>query len=190
MERAIKKALLEMGEKINNRIMKRWGVIHNIQGKASAKKPQVEKIVNNIISLHLSYSGQKAWIAELGRGSLMNTRKDNIWSKEYVTSSVFNRARLSPLNRYAKKFSIVSREPKSKYRDLDGSTHIATDAFPQEGFNLEYWAERHKTKPYRKYFTPLPPYKIIEDEIEMALPEIKTAIENAVEEYVKKKLFG
>lgn len=189
MEQAIKKVLLEMGEKINNRIMKRWGAINNIRGKAYAKDPRVGEMVKNKIKLHLSYGGQKAWVAELGRGSSMDVSEDNVWSKEYMRGSNFNRARLSPLNRNAKKFSIVSREPNHSYRDLDNVTRYATDKFPQEGFNLEYWAERYKTKPYRKYFTPTPPLKIIEDEVKLALPEIQAAIEQAAAEYIKKKLF-
>ena len=189
MENIIKKVLLEMGEKINSRVVKRWGTINNIRGKAYAKDPRVSEMVKNKIKLHLSYGGQKAWVAELGRGSEMDIGEDNVWSKEYMRSSNFNRARLSPLNRNAKKFSIVSRKPNHSYRDLDNVTHYATDKFPQEGFNLEYWAERYKTKPYRKYFTPTPPLKIIEDEVKLALPEIRVSIEQAATEYIKNKLF-
>lgn len=189
METVIKKVLLEMGEKINSRIMKRWGTINNIRGKAYAKDPRVSEMVKNKIKLHLSYGGQKAWVAELGRGSSMDVSEDNVWLKKYMRRKNFNIARLTPLNQKTKKFSIVSREPNSRYRDLDGVSHKATKKFPTAGFNLEYWAERYKTKPYRKYFTPTPPLKIIEDEVRLALPEIRDAIEQAAIEYIKNKLF-
>ena len=188
MENAIRQALLRVGEKINQRVIQRWGTIRNIQGKAYAKDPRVDAMVKNTIKLHLSYGGQKAWVAELGRGSLMDVSADNVWSKKYIASARFNKARLSPLNSKAKKFSIVSREPNSRYKDLDNVSHKATNKFPQSGFNLEYWTERYKTKPYRKYFTPTPPLKIIEDEVRLALPEIKEAIEQAATEYIRKKL--
>lgn len=190
MQQVIEDVLRRMGKKINARVEKRWNSIRSVQGKAYAKEPTFLNEVKDQIVMQLSYGGQKAWIAEYGRGSLMDTSKRNRWSSQYRNGSVFNRARLKPLNAKAKKFSLVSRKPSEVYRDLDGVTHTATDKFPSEGFNLEYWAARYQKKPHRKYFLPMNPLYIIENEVKMALPEIKAEIERAIKAHIQKKLFG
>lgn len=179
-----------MGKKINARVEKRWASVRSVQGKAYAKEPVFLNEVKDQIVMQLSYGGQKAWVAEYGRGSLMNTSKRNKWASRYKSAKVFNRARLKPLNAKAKKFSLVSRRPNESYRDLDGVVHTATDKFPRRGFNLEYWATKYQKKPYRKYFLPMNPLYIIENEVKMALPEIRVEIERAVKDYIRKKLFS
>lgn len=190
MERAIKEVLDHMGKKINARVEKRWASVRSVQGRAYAKEPTFLNEVKNQIVMQLSYGGQKAWVAEYGRGSLMDTSKRNKWGSRYRNGRVFNRARLKPLNAKAKKFSLVSRAPNESYRDLDGANHTATKKFPMRGFNLEYWATRYQKKPYRKYFLPMNPLYIIENEVKMALPEIKTEIERAIKSHIQRKLFG
>lgn len=84
--------------------------------------------------------------------------------------------------------SVVSREPNKTYRDIDGNTYIATNKFPQEGFNLEWWASRSKGKPYRKEFAPLPPLHTAHDQIEAAIPEFSGAANKAIKEWLKHNL--
>ena len=185
MEQVIKDVLIEMGKRINRRVVKRWRALNNIQGEAYANEPTFEKEIRSAIVMTLSYGGQKAWVAEFGRGSLMEKDDDNPFIKRYKRSTLFNKARLTPLNSKTKVMSIVSRKPNSTYKDLDGNTHTATDKFPKAGFNLEYWAETGKA-PHRKHFKPSPPLYIIATEIKMALPEIKTELQKAIRQHISK----
>ena len=185
MEQVIKDVLIEMGKRINQRVVKRWMALNNIQGNAYANEPTFEQEIQDAITMTLSYGGQKAWVAEFGRGSLMADEPDNPFIKRYKNSVLFNKARLSPLNSRTKVMSIVSREPKSTYKDLDGNTHTATEKFPKAGFNLEHWAETGKA-PHRKYFKPSPPLYIIATEIKLALREIKTELQKATRRHITK----
>lgn len=190
MRQVVEDVLNRMGRKINARVVKRWKTLRSIRGESYALDPTFTNAVKDEIVMQLSYGGQKAWIAEYGRGSLMDKSKRNKWAGRYRSSAGFNQARLKPLNAKAKKFSLVSRDPKTSYRDLDGNTYIASDKFPMAGFNLEYWAENYVNKPYRKHFLPMSPLYIIESEVKMALPEIEAELEKGIRSYIKGKLFG
>ena len=90
--------------------------------------------------------GQKAWILEYGRGSLMETNSaENPWLDEYVSSPNFNKWRRG------RGLAITGREA-GEYYDLDGNVHKSTGSLA--GVNLEEW---HSTKEYY----PISPMKVI-----------------------------
>lgn len=99
-------------------------------------------VVRDILAL-----GQKAWILEYGRGSLMETSSaENPWLDEYVSSPDFNKWRKG------RALAITGREA-GEYRDIDGNIHKSTGTLA--GVNLEQW---HSTKVYY----PLPPMRVVQ----------------------------
>ena len=188
MEQAVANAMEEVAKKVNTRVENKWAAQKGIKGRAKAYAPKMSIPTPSIIEATLSYDGQKAWISEFGKGSLTDTSKDNEWLDRYKNSASFNPARLKPLNSATKQLSVVSRKPGESYRDLDGHIHTATDKFPREGFNLEWWAARSRGKPYRKGFKPLPPLHTVHDEVKATTPEFGNAINTAIKEWLKYNL--
>ena len=91
--------------------------------------------------------GQKAWVLEYGRGSLMEKNSaNNPWLEEYTNDPNFNKWRK------AHAFAITGREA-GEYYDLDGNKHHSTGSL--KGVNLEEW---HSTKEYY----PISPRRIIQ----------------------------
>ena len=70
-------------------------------------------------------SGQKAWIAEYGSGSLLD--RSNPGLAEYMDSGKFNRER--------EDFEIRTR--KGEYTDLDGELHMGSGLGGEHGLNAE-----------------------------------------------------
>lgn len=64
--------------------------------------------------------GQKAWITEFGKGSLMDTSgSENPFLDDYINSAQFNK------DRKGHALAVVGR-PKGAYTDLDGNTHVSS----------------------------------------------------------------
>ena len=70
-------------------------------------------------------SGQKAWIAEFGSGSLLDSDNPGLWA--YSNSSVFNKER--------EDFEIRTRT--GEYTDLDGVVHEGSGIGGHHGLNAE-----------------------------------------------------
>ena len=69
----------------------------------------------NEISVTFIASGQKAWILEYGKGSLMDS--DNPYLGEYKSNSNWNQYR---------KGNAVTGRGAGEYQDLDGNTHYSS----------------------------------------------------------------
>lgn len=95
-----------------------------IDGEASVWEEE-KKLAKDAISMSIIAVGQKAWIAEYGKGSLMESSGvENPFLQDYVSGKVkdedgnplFNRERL------AHAFAIVGR-PHGYYYDIDGNRY-------------------------------------------------------------------
>ena len=128
-----------------------WSIYGKIPGdeaisdrSANASKPpsitrSFEKIGENILKATLTAAGRKAWIIEFGRGSMMETdREENPWLEEYLsTPSLFNTARLS------RGYAILGRE-QGEHDDLDGGTFYSSGKARNR--NIERWRIHHTFK--------------------------------------------
>lgn len=175
MDREVLGVLAKWGNIINDRVENRWASINGIEGNANTKKPQLssDKITQTLI---LVFSGQKAWIAEFGSGSLMETdTKKNKYLARYISGRNFNKYRLN----MGKYLGIKSRA-RGVYRDLDDNIHITTGGTP--GYDLEFHGSlKGKYQPKR-------PMYIIQEEIKAAIPEIKEDISAALKSHVLKSI--
>lgn len=109
--------------------------------KTSESKPPsitqtFAQIENNLIKTTITAAGRKAWIIEFGRGSMMETDKEeNPWLEEYLNSpSLFNTARLS------RGYAILGRE-QGEHNDLDGGTFYSSGKAKDR--NIEQWRIHH-----------------------------------------------
>lgn len=84
-------------------------------GKAEARH-ELTKQAEDLLLLTLFGRGQKALIAEFGRGSLMD--RDNPALDEYINGDIFNKERL----KY--NMAILTRPRDESYQDLDGNEYI------------------------------------------------------------------
>ena len=83
--------------------------------KAEARH-ELTKQAEDLLLLTLFGRGQKALIAEFGRGSLMD--RDNPALDEYINGDIFNKERL----KY--NMAILTRPRDESYQDLDGNEYI------------------------------------------------------------------
>ena len=97
----------------------------------------------SVITACIIASGQKAWILEFGKGSLMDS--DNPFLNDYISGDIFYRERLNH------SMTILGR-PKGEYSDLDGNKFFSSGKF--EGIPVENIDDRHQ---------PLPAHHIIKN---------------------------
>lgn len=97
----------------------------------------------SIISACILASGQKAWILEFGKGSLMDP--DNPFLQDYIKGDIFYRERLN------QNMAILGR-PKGEYSDLDGNKFFSAGKL--ECVNIENIDALHQ---------PLPAHHIIKN---------------------------
>lgn len=96
-----------------SQIEQEWSTISNIDGESNITDEELT-IASDIVARSLCAWGQKAWIAEFGKGSLMDkSSSENPFLDDYINSSQFNEARLGHA------LSVVGR-PAGEYTDLDG----------------------------------------------------------------------
>lgn len=104
-----------------------YSSLSNINGQALVGKEEKE-IVKDTVALALIAIGQKAWIAEYGRGSKMVTsEEENPFLQDYISGKVkdpYGDPLFNPL-RLKESLAIVGRE-KGLYFDLDGEPHFST----------------------------------------------------------------
>lgn len=95
-------------------------------------------VAQDTVARSLIAYGQKAWILEYGKGSLMETNPDkNPFLADYIKSDNFNEARIS--NAYA-----VTGRKCGDYYDLDGNKHTSHGQL--YGKNLEEWVDKKTGK--------------------------------------------
>ncbi len=159
LQREVKKKIDEYTRIARGMVKAEWskytGGIYSDLGEAKLFLTPVIADSQGMVVRDILASGQKAWILEFGRGSLMETSSaENPWLDEYVESSDFNKWRKGNA------FAITGREKGSKYYDLDGKgKNGGTEPFVStgtlKGVNLEEW---HSTKEY----APISPMKVIQ----------------------------
>lgn len=99
-----------------SQIEQEWSAISNIDGEADITDEELT-VASDIVARSLCAWGQKAWIAEFGKGSLMDkSSSENPFLDDYENSEQFNKARLGHA------LSVVGR-PAGKYTDLDGKEY-------------------------------------------------------------------
>lgn len=95
-------------------------------GNAEARS-ELTKLAKDLLLLTLFGKGQKALIAEFGRGSLMD--RNNPALKDYINGDIFNRDRLQH------NMAILTRPKQGSYMDLDGN--VIERLAPKYLVNLE-----------------------------------------------------
>lgn len=96
---------------------------------------EISKAKSRIVATIYAY-GQRAWILEYGRGSLMDNVNVNPYLNEYLQSEKIN-----PWRKRKGSKAIYGR-PEGEYEDLDGNTQWSSGKL--SGVNLE----RLNTNPY------------------------------------------
>lgn len=138
-----------------------WQKMNTIDGEAHISSTQKPQQTNDVVSYIVEAWGQKAWIAEYGKGSLMDKSSENPYLSDYLASSNFNK------NRLADGLAIMGR-PKGVYKDLDGNVYTSSGS--AEWVNLEdWWSSRHinlrgrnnRLKIDGYFYTPSPAYHVL-----------------------------
>jgi len=158
MNEQLAAVLLEWSNRIREQVMDKWATKGaSIKGNAEAHEAILSVTFDGIVA-KLGFSGQAAWIAEYGRGSLMDA--NNPYLDNYKSNSNYNPSRSG---------LAISGRPAGAYTDLDGTPYNSKGG--KEGQVLEGQSPR---------FEPSLPLHIISQEIESAIPEITVAITNVI----------
>ena len=139
-----------------------WQKMDTIDGEAHLKSSRLSDYSKGLARFIVEAWGQKAWIAEYGKGSLMEKSTElNPYLSDYLASSNFNK------NRLADDLAIMGR-PKGVYKDLDGNEYSSSGS--AECVNLEdWWSSRHinlrgrnnRLKIDGYFYTPSPAYYVL-----------------------------
>lgn len=168
IELEIAKVLKLHTDIICNRVRAKWGNMVGIVGNAEIHS-DFPKIVGSMVVASIEASGQKAWIAEFGSGSLSAPRSENPYLGDYVSHGNFNR------HRSEGNMSIKGRD-KGSYYDLDGYKHESTGR--SAGKDLEL----------KPVYTVMYPAHVIQHEVTTELPEIIVHLQQVIEASVLAEL--
>lgn len=125
-KKPIEEALQKYGNKIVSDILRSWDSLLSIEGNSEVEFKIVPN-TDDIVIGRVEAKGQKAWIAEYGKGSLMDNEAYNPYLSRYKRNPKrWNRLR---------KGHFVTGRPKGLYTDLDGNTHYPSGRLA--GRNLE-----------------------------------------------------
>lgn len=152
---------------INRNIVAKWNNMRGIHGEARAD-PALIEVIGTTVMATMNFSGQKAWIAEWGSGSLADT-SDNPYIDEYVSSGNFNH------HRSKGDMSIRGRDAGS-YTDLDGNPQTSNGH--NAGKDLEL----------KPVYPVMYPTHLVRDEVLQELPDIIAHIQRATAEYIAAQL--
>ncbi len=108
----------------------------NIEGEVNIEDEV--KTTQQVATAIIRVWGQAAWIIEHGKGSLMDSERDNTYLQEYMGSNLWNPSRDGK--------SITGR-PKGVYQDIDGKEHYSSGLM--EGRNLENKRSRNHEHIYK-----------------------------------------
>jgi len=148
---------------IRSRVEYKHGTL-GIQGETHSE--HTTAIIGGMIVAQMDFWGQKAFIGEYGSGSLMEkTIQGNPYLREYFSSDQWNPLRTG--------YSIRGRA-EGDYKDLDGKKQYSSGAM--KGLNIE------------EYFAPIEPRHIIQNEIDLAIPEIIEDLYNALSDSLVKEM--
>lgn len=144
----IKKVISEYTKEAQTRVKQMWSQYNDKDLGNAMLGVLIDADLTGIVSATISAVGQKFWVLEFGRGSLMERdREENPWLDSYLNSDVFNKDRIGH------DYAIIGRK-KGSYKDLDGNEHKSTGTL--EGVNLETW---YHSKPYDY---PIAPKRIVQ----------------------------
>ena len=117
-----------------------WGALDTIDGEASIADRDLE-ISQDTVARALCAYGQKAWIAEFGKGSEIDkSTSENPFLQDYLSDPFFNRDRLGH------GLAVVGR-PHGYYPDLDGNPHFSHGTL--QGVPIETWYGQRLFAPIR-----------------------------------------
>ena len=142
-------------------VVQRWASLDNIDGNASISDMELA-VAQDTVARAICAVGQKAWIAEYGKGSLMET-KDNPFLSDYVNSSLFNKDRLGHA------LATVGRE-HGYYEDLDGKRHFSHGGLKGKVIETFYG---------QPLFFPIRAKHVIKETIKSLVPELNKEIQEA-----------
>jgi hypothetical protein len=171
IQQAVNTVISSHASIICERVRQKWGNLSGIVGNAKIDFSQ-PKLIGDIIVATLSANGQKAWIAEYGRGSLMESTAKNPYLAEYISSSVYNY--------YRKEYgtNIILGRDAGIYTDLDGNPH--STAGKMAGKIVE---GKGRTQP-------ISPMYVIMTEIGFELNNIMLDLSNAVGHAIANSIAG
>ena len=134
------------GDKLVSDINRTWNSLNSIDGNADATFKIISTQKDSVVG-RLEATGQKAWIVEFGKGSLM----DNEAYNPYLSRYKHNPRRWNKL----RKGHFVTGRPKEPYQDLDNNIHYPSGRLA--GRNLEQTGI--------DAYKPSKPYHVIHDVI-------------------------
>lgn len=169
-KKPIEQVLQEFGDRVCSEVKKQWNGLSSIDGKSDIDFKIIPNTEPNVIVGRLTASGQKAWIAEYGKGSGMDSARDNPYLEQYRRSEVYNKLR--PSN------DLIVGRPKGTYHDLDG----------KEFYSHGTAKGRQVEKPFTQYES-TPPYHIIEDNMKKDTG-IKELFKQKLKAQLKQNLFN
>ena len=154
-----------------DQVRQQWGSYDNIDGNAKIHSATLT-IAQDTVAREICASGQKAWILEFGKGSLMeNSSAENPFLDDYIRSSLFNKLRLGHA------LAVVGR-PAGEYWDIDGNKYISSGSLA--GIEIETWSGQTLHPPIqakhiiRNVMSDLMPG--MEDEIQTAIMNVLTEV--------------
>ena len=170
------KIVNDYGNKVVRDIQREWDNLTTIDGETHISFNVSTDTNNNIVIGRLEASGQKAWIAEYGKGSLMDTEAYNPYLSRYKHNPKrWNRLR---------KGHFVTGRPKEPYTDLDGNVHYPSGKLA--GRNLEATGIPD--------YKPSKPYHVIQNIVmgknglkEMFKEQLANEVKNLINIEVKRK---
>ena len=168
--KAIVKTYAEAG---CSQVMQKWASINDdsIHGNSEIIASSA-KTANAVVTQSFLASGQKAWIAEFGKGSLMDSEGENPFLADYKgDKDIWNDLRPSDN-------SVVGR-PKGEYHDLDNKVYHSSGRLA--GVNLEQWIN---ARTGNSAVMPVRGKHIIRETLRQLLPDMQEEIQEAIAEYV------
>lgn len=172
----IEDAIEDVSNDIVDIIEKEYQAFPKWLGNAEISR-EIRKEAKTTLHMIFLAKGQRALIAEYGKGSKMETTtKGNPSINEYLNGEIFNKDRLK--FNYATASRVKSNknsDEKEYYYDLDGGIHVkrARQLYNREtGISLK---NKKMTKP-NKRFEPIEPKHIVRKAIEQNLNKIKDKI--------------
>lgn len=148
-----------------DQIKQQWTAVNNIDGEARVRQEDLP-IAQDAIARAIVATGQKAWIAEYGKGSLMNDVSENPFLQDYINSPLFNRLRKTA---FGATLSVVGRE-EGEYPLIDGGTGYSHGLLA--GKELETW----KGQPL---YPPISGKHIIKHTLDDLIPQMEEEIQEA-----------
>jgi hypothetical protein len=160
VDKAIEKTAWNVKNKLEDIIRREYTGFSLSLGQATIDSVIVKE-VSLQVSIVLKASGQKALIAEYGKGSLMD--KDNPGLANYLSGYEFNTLRL----KYG--LATLARLKGDYYLDLDGNVHEGKSNNPY--WNVEIPSKRHGVNPM---YQPLEPKHIVRETVRQNINWILT----------------